>query len=198
MGSSSQDSKRQSKPMKKRYVLIDRDGTVNVEKHYLSDPDDLKLETGVATGMRRMMEMGLGLVIVTNQSGVARGYFNEARVKEINDRLLQMLKAEGIEVDGVYYCPHATDEGCDCRKPNPGMALQAARDLDFNLAQAFMIGDKPADIDMGRAIGAKTFLVRTGYGAEHEGKVEVDYVVDGLDQAADIIEANIKRAQSHK
>ena len=179
--------------MSKRYVLIDRDGTINVEKHYLSDPDDLELLPGVVEGMTRMMDLGLGLVVVTNQSGIARGYFDAARVEEINARLLSMLGEHGITVDGVYFCPHGTDDGCTCRKPLPGMAEQAAAELGFELSESFMIGDKPADINMGKAIGAETFLVRTGYGAKHEAKGDApaDHVVDGLDQAAAIIAEKI-------
>ncbi|OFX13328.1 MAG: HAD family hydrolase [Alphaproteobacteria bacterium RIFOXYD12_FULL_60_8] len=175
--------------MTRRFALVDRDGTINVEKHYLSDPDDLELLPGAAEGLRRMQELGLGLVVVTNQNGVAKGLFDEARVKEINTRLVAMLKDEGVEVGGVYYCPHSPADHCDCRKPQPGMALQAARELGFDLTQAFMIGDKPADVMMGRAVGATTFLVRTGYGAKHEalGDAPADHVVNDLAEAAKVI-----------
>ena len=175
--------------MSQRYVLLDRDGTVVVEKHYLHDPDELEFSPGAVEGLKKMMGMGLGLVIVTNQAGVGRGYFGEDAVHAVNDRLLKMLAAEGIAVSGVYYCPHAPDDGCDCRKPNPGMAEQAARDLGFDPAQAFMIGDKPADIGTGEAVGATTILVRTGYGAGHEkaGDCAPDHVVDDLNEAAAVI-----------
>ena len=175
--------------MAKRTVLLDRDGTINADKHYLSDPDDLELLPGVVEGLRRLTGLGLGLVIVTNQSGVARGYFDEARVEEINARLIAMLAAEGVAVDGVYYCPHAPDEDCDCRKPLPGMGLRAAEELGFDPGESFMIGDKPADIGLGEALGAETFLVRTGYGAETEakGKASPDHVVDTVAEAAAII-----------
>lgn len=180
-------------PMTKRFVLIDRDGTLNVERHYLSDPDQLELTTGAGPALRRLKERGLGVVVVTNQSGIARGKFDLATLDRIHDRLRAMLADEGVELDGVYFCPHGPEDGCGCRKPLPGMALQAAVDLGFDPARSFMIGDKPADIDLGRAVGATTFLVRTGHGDGHAraGDCQPDHVVDDLAAAARIIERSL-------
>lgn len=150
----------------RRFVILDRDGTINVERRYLSDPAKLALLPGVAPGLRALRELGLGLIVVTNQSGIARGFFNQARLERIHDRLHELLGAVGVELDGIYVCPHGPDDGCPCRKPRDGLVLAAARELGFQPERSFVIGDKPCDIDLGRQIGGTTLLVRTGHGAE--------------------------------
>ncbi|MFN3077243.1 MAG: D-glycero-beta-D-manno-heptose 1,7-bisphosphate 7-phosphatase [Alphaproteobacteria bacterium] len=179
--------------MKKRYVLLDRDGTINFDAHYLSSPDQLKLLPGAGAGLRRMSALGLGLVVVTNQSGIARGYFTLDQLDAIHERLHRMLAAEGVRLDGLYVCPHGPREDCSCRKPRPGLVERAVAELGFDPAQGFMIGDKVADVKLGQAVGAETVLVRTGYGAEVERKGESnpDHVVDTLAEAAEIIAARL-------
>jgi len=177
----------------KKYVVLDRDGTIIVERHYLSDPEQVELLPGAAEGMRRLAEMGLGLVMVTNQSGIARGYFDENRLGEIHQRVQELLAAENVYLDGIYYCPHHPDEGCRCRKPEPGMIQQAAQDLGFLASESFVIGDKPCDIELGQREGATTLLVRTGYGAQVEAEqtAQPDYVVDSLTDAARAIQSQL-------
>lgn len=179
----------------KRFVLLDRDGTIVVERNYLSDPDGLELLPQAAEGLRRMKGMGLGLVVITNQSGVARGILDIGVLEEIHARLRHMLGREGIQLDGIYYCPHMPDTGCTCRKPSPGLALRSSRELGFSLSDCFVIGDKASDINLGRNIGAGTFLVRTGYGTEtvKERGLEPDYVVDDLVGAAHILSDLLKK-----
>ncbi len=174
---------------KRRFVALDRDGTIIVERQYLSSPAQVELLPGAAAGLRAMREMGLGLVIVTNQSAVGRGYFDMARLEEIHDRMRELFLAEGVEFEGIYVCPHTPQDGCDCRKPLPGLLLRASRELGFDPACALVIGDKPCDIELGRGLGATTILVRTGYGAEHEaaGTARADYVADDLVEAAEIV-----------
>jgi histidinol-phosphate phosphatase family protein len=173
-----------------RLVILDRDGTINVEKHYLSNPDEVELLPNAAAGIRRMRELGLKVVVVTNQSAIGRGYFDHNTLERIHDRLLALLAAEGAAVDRIYVCPHRPDEGCDCRKPKPGLLEQAAREFQADLTQAFVIGDKAIDIETGRRVGATTLLVRTGYGAEvaAQGGAGADYVVDDLAEAAAVID----------
>jgi D-glycero-D-manno-heptose 1,7-bisphosphate phosphatase len=172
----------------RRFVLIDRDGTLNVEKHYLSDPAELELVAGAGGAIRRLNRAGYGVCVVTNQSGIARGYFGLDRLAEIHARLVELLAAEGAAVDGIYICPHGPDDDCTCRKPLPGMVEQAAAEHGFDPAQAFVVGDKEADIGMGRAAGATTILVRTGYGRQHEAKgTAADHVVDDLPAAVELI-----------
>lgn len=172
----------------KRFVLIDRDGTINVEKHYLSDPEQLELYPGVGHAIRRLNQLDLGVAVLTNQSGIARGYFDLKRLDEIHDRLYTLLAEEGAMVDGLYLCPHGPADECDCRKPLPGMVEQAVAEHGFDPARSFMIGDKEVDVEMGRAVGAVTFLVRTGHGAKHVEGTKADYVVDDLPEAVRIIE----------
>lgn len=179
--------------MTRRFVLLDRDGTINAEAHYLSKPEQLVFVPGAVEGMRHMRRLGLGLVIVTNQSGVARGYFDQNGLTAIHEHLRRMLDAEGVTIDGIYVCPHGPEDDCTCRKPLPGMIDLAVAEHGFDPARSFMIGDKAADVDMGRCIGATTFLVRTGYGAEVErqGKARPDFVVDSLVEAAAIIDSEL-------
>lgn len=174
---------------KPQYVVLDRDGTLIYERHYLSEVDQVELLPGAIEGLRQFVAMGLQLVVVTNQSGISRGYFDEERLGQIHQRLRSLLAAEGITLAGIYHCPHHPDDGCHCRKPAPGMLQQAALDLDFELSQCIVIGDKPCDIALGQAVGATTVLVRTGYGAEvaTQGTAQPDYVVQDLRAAADTL-----------
>jgi len=175
--------------LQRRFVVLDRDGTINVEKEYLSDPDQLVLLPGAAAGLRAFQEMGLGLVVVTNQAGIGRGYFSLERLGQIHQRLAEILGAEGVRLDGIYFCPHHPQDGCACRKPRPGLIMQAAQEHHFELSEAFVIGDKLIDVELGRRVGALTFLVRTGYGAQTASQEASiwDYLVDDLLGAAVII-----------
>lgn len=173
----------------KRYVLLDRDGTINVDRHYLSDPEQVELLPHSAEGLAELQRLGLGLVVLTNQSGVGRGLFDELRLGQIHDRLQELLRQRGVELDAIMACTHRPDEGCHCRKPLPGLAEIAARERGFSAAQSFVIGDKPCDIELGAALGATTFLVRTGYGGQYatDANVQPHFVVDDLLHAARII-----------
>jgi histidinol-phosphate phosphatase family protein len=170
-------------------VLLDRDGTIIEEKHYLSDPAQVELIPGAAEGLRKLRSLGLGLAIVTNQSGIGRGYFDLARLDAIHRRLLAQLGAAGVELDGIFFCPHTPDDACECRKPATGLAERAARELRFDPREAFVIGDLPSDVALGRALGSTTLLVRTGHGSrtESRGQAKPDYVVEGLGEAAELI-----------
>jgi len=170
----------------RRFVLLDRDGTINVEKHYLADPALLELYPGVGAALRELQGKGFGLAVVTNQAGIARGKITPAQLDSVHARLGALLAAERVTLDGIYWCPHGPNEGCDCRKPQPGMIRQAARELDFEPKQAYVIGDKGLDIDLGKAVGATTILVRTGYGAETERDklADPDFIADDLPSAA--------------
>jgi D-glycero-D-manno-heptose 1,7-bisphosphate phosphatase len=184
--------------MRRRFVVLDRDGTIIDECSYLSDPDQVKLLPGAAEALRRLKGMGLGLAVVTNQSAVGRGLFSEQRLKEIHQRLGEILKSEGIQLDGLYYCPHKPEDECWCRKPGIGLMKQASDELGFDLRRSFVIGDKMSDIEMGRHAGAVTFLVRTGYGtqAAADPAVAADHVVADLVEAAEKIAALLEARSS--
>lgn len=178
----------------RRFVLVDRDGTINVERHYLSDPDRLELLPNAAAGLRRMADMGLGIVVITNQSGLARGYFDEAALTAVHGRLEAVLATKGVRVDAILHCPHGPDDGCACRKPAPGLAEEAARRFGFDPGACFVVGDKAADVEMGRRLGAVTILTTTGYGRDDwQGRrAWPDFVVPDLLAAADMIEGFMK------
>ncbi|MEI6214489.1 MAG: D-glycero-beta-D-manno-heptose 1,7-bisphosphate 7-phosphatase [Desulfuromonadales bacterium] len=158
----------------KRAVFLDRDGTINVEKDYLYRSIDCEFIPGSIDAIRRFNNAGFLVVVVTNQSGVARGFYTEEDVETLHSYMAAELSRHRAHVDAWLYCPHhPSGRGsyslpCTCRKPLPGMLLEAARRFDIDLAASFMIGDKLADIDAGRAAGCKTLLVRTGYGTENE------------------------------
>ncbi|MFH1091611.1 MAG: HAD family hydrolase [Pseudomonadota bacterium] len=174
----------------RRFVLLDRDGTIIADRNYLSDPDQVKLLPGAAQGLRRLQALGLGMAIMSNQSGVGRGYFSEADLTEIHQRLIEILKIEGVVLDGAFYCPHAPEDDCRCRKPRPGLVDQARQVLSFDPADCFVVGDKDSDVELGRGIGAITILVRPGQGGGLEGYPESgpDYIVDDLLAASIVIE----------
>jgi D-glycero-D-manno-heptose 1,7-bisphosphate phosphatase len=174
---------------RRRFVLLDRDGTVIVERHYLSDPEGVELIAGAAAGLRQLAGLGLGLVVVTNQSAIGRGLIDADRLDRIHRRMLDVLAAEGVQLDGIYYCPHRPEEGCDCRKPRTGLVDRATAQLCFDARRSFVVGDAASDMELGRAIGATRVLVRTGYGAETQAAgAAVDHVVADLREAATLIE----------
>lgn len=176
--------------MAEKFVLLDRDGTIIYDKHYLSDPDGVELLPGAVEGLRRMEEMGFKLVVLTNQSGVGRGYYTHDDVAACNERMTELLAAQGVEIASVYYCPHAPEDECRCRKPAPGLMEQAAQAHGFDPNDAFMVGDKQADMGVGRNTGATTILVRTGKGAEQEERCRdlADHVVDDLRGVASLLQ----------
>ncbi|MEV0277863.1 HAD family hydrolase [Streptomyces sp. NPDC050610] len=147
-------------------VFLDRDGTLTEPRHYPSRPADLVLQAGIGPPLRALRRAGFALVVVTNQSGLARGLFDEAAVAPMHRRLRELLAHHRVRLDGIYVCPHHPggtvprfSRVCPCRKPAPGMLHQAAGDLDRDLASSWMVGDSACDIDAGRHAGTRTALV---------------------------------------
>lgn len=167
-------------------VILDRDGTILVERDYLSSPEEVELLPNAVRGLRRMVELGYRLVLVTNQSGIGRGLFGVSQLAAVNARMEELLRDEGIQIAGIWYCPHHPDDKCACRKPGAELVEQAANTLGFEPRRSIVIGDKASDIELGKRIGATTILVRTGYGARTEagGTVKPDRVADDLLEAA--------------
>jgi D-glycero-D-manno-heptose 1,7-bisphosphate phosphatase len=173
----------------KRFIILDRDGTLIVERNYLSNPDGVELLDNVAVALRRFQEQGWGRLVVTNQSGIGRGYFSPETVDSIHARMVELLARQGAAIDGIYVCPHTPEDDCDCRKPKTGLVLKAAADWGFDPSDCVFIGDKACDVDLGRALGGSTILVLTGYGKEHRerGLARPDFAVRDLDEAVDVI-----------
>ncbi|HVA63782.1 MAG TPA: HAD family hydrolase [Terriglobales bacterium] len=170
-------------------IFFDRDGTLNQEVGYAGRPEDFHIYPYAAEAVRRVNQQGWAAVVVTNQAGVARGYFPETAVGELHRLLAAHLASAGAHLDGVYYCPHHPEgtvagyaAACDCRKPQPGMLRRAAQDLDLDLAASWVIGDRGHDVALAHAVGARAVLVRTGFGerelAKGEGGARPEAVAD--------------------
>ena len=167
-----------------RVVLLDRDGTLVVDRHYLSDPGGLEFLPGAPEGLRRLHERGYRLVIISNQSGVGRGLLSLQQLRAVNARLAEMVRSIGAQLAGVYCCPHRPEEGCPCRKPGTLLVEQAARELGFDPRAAFVVGDKASDVELGRRLGAVSILI----GSLALPGTFPDHVVPDLREAACLIE----------
>ena len=182
---------------------MDRDGVLIEEVSYLSSMNHLALFPWTADSIRALNRAGLPVIVVTNQSGIARGLFTGAFVDEVHREISARLAVGGARIDAYYYCPHHPDgsvaefaRACECRKPRPGLIERAARDLDLDPARSFVVGDKWSDVDLAHAAGARGVLVRTGHGAaeqarQRDGRV-ADAVVDNLAAAASWILQSLK------
>jgi len=186
-------------------VFLDRDGVVIEEVSFLSSMHHLALFPWTTDAIRALNRAGLPVVVITNQSGIARGFFTDAFVDEVHREIAARLSVGGARIDAYYYCPHHPDgrvteyaRSCDCRKPGRGLIDRAARDLDLDPARSFVVGDKWSDIELARAAGARGVLVRTGHGAAEQSRqdagVAADAVVDNLAAAASWILTNLKSA----
>jgi len=170
-----------------RAVFIDRDGTINIDKDYLTDPDQIEFIKGSPEAIAEANRLGLKVIVISNQSGIARGMMTVEQVEIVNARLVSMLKDRGAVVDAVYYCPHHPDygDGCTCRKPDIGMLLRAKEEFGIDLPSSFVIGDKWSDVKCGENAGALTSLVLTGYGETDyqrciDDRIKIDYLAKDL------------------
>jgi histidinol-phosphate phosphatase family protein len=169
-------------------LVVDRDGTLIEERHYLADPAGVQLLPGVVDGLRAFAQHGYEVAVITNQSGVGRGYFDEPTLAAVHAEMERQLAGHGITVRGIWHCPHTPEAGCACRKPEPALLATALRELGYSPAQCLVVGDKRCDVELGQRLGVRTALVRTGYGAgtERDGQCAPDVVVDSLAQLADL------------
>ena len=148
----------------RRAVFVDRDGTIAQDVPYCSEPEDLVLFPDIGRSIKRLNDAGFLVIVLTNQSGVARGCFTEERLKEIHEKMLADLAVEGARVDAIYYCPHLPGSGCECRKPEIGMVLNALRDFDIDVATSYMVGDtENYDMELAKRIGCKGIRVAGGF-----------------------------------
>ena len=165
-------------------VFFDRDGTLMCDVDYCDDPHKVEILPGAAEALRELKRRGFKILVITNQSGIGRGYMTEEDYRSVAHEFESQLGA-GL-IDATYFCPHSPGDACTCRKPEPGMLLQAAGDHQIDLTKSYFVGDKDSDIGCGRRAGTKTILVQTGYGpaADHE---RADAVVADANQAAAFI-----------
>ena len=174
----------------KRYVFLDRDGTLVEDVGYGHREEDYHLLPGVTEALLRLRDAGYRFAIVTNQSGIGRGYFDHTDFERFQELLLADLAAAGIEVDQTYVCPHHPDDGCPCRKPAPGMLERARDELGADLSRSWMVGDSARDVGLAHNAGALGLLVLTGNGREEQSRLPADAagrVVADLAAAADTI-----------
>lgn len=170
-------------------IFLDRDGTLIEEREYLALPEGVELFSGVGAALRRLQDAGFKLVLVTNQSGIGRGYFSETDMHRVNERLLELLAADDVRIGKIYFAPEAPDQPSRGRKPSPQFLFDARDELGVDLAQSYMVGDKLIDLECGWNAGVKqAILVRTGYGATLEKKspekLGAAWVVNDLPAAA--------------
>lgn len=174
-------------------VFLDRDGTIAEEVGYLNHPSRLQMFPFAPAAIRKLNDRGLPVIVVTNQSGVGRGYFPESVIHTVHDLMRKQLACAGARVDAFYYCPHISADQCACRKPQTGMLQQAAKEHAIDLQRSFVVGDRHGDIELAHRAGAGSILVRTGYG---EGEVQwhaakwalqPDFIAADLSSAADWI-----------
>jgi D-glycero-D-manno-heptose 1,7-bisphosphate phosphatase len=187
-----------------RAVFLDRDGTINEEMGYINHLDRFIMLPGVAEAIRRVKDSGLKVVVVTNQSGAARGYFSLDLIDQVHDKMCRLLEDEGVFLDGIYACVHGpSGQGmggdCECRKPKTGLMVQAAQELQLDLQRSYVVGDRFKDVEMGYNAGAKSVLVLSGYGKgelEFLGpnrRVEPDFIASDLTEAVEWILADMEQ-----
>jgi len=168
--------------MRNKAVFIDRDGTINVNVEYLDNPDGFQMYIGVAEGIKLLKDNGFKIIVITNQSGIARGYFSEKTLEKIHERMKKELLKKGATLDAIYYCPHHPDDNCDCRKPNTGLFKKAVKDFDIDTSRSFIIGDMTIDVEAGHRMGLKTILVPERKDVVKkemkESKIKPDFVCD--------------------
>lgn len=186
---------------KRSAVFLDRDGTINEEVGYLDSLEALKIFPAAFDAVRMINASGMKVVVVTNQSGVARGFFDEAFVQTVHDHMLTAFQGRGAFIDRFYYCPHHPTEGlgryriaCGCRKPEPGMLLQASADLDVDLSASYVVGDTTRDMELAGRTGATGILVKTGYGKDvAPSEIRAAYIAEDILDAARWILGDRKR-----
>ena len=177
-------------------VFLDRDGTLNVDTGYVKSPDDFTVLPGVGAALARLKQAGARLVVVTNQSGLGRGYFTSKDLEAIHGKLRAILAEDGVTLDGLYFCPHHPDDRCNCRKPARGMIDRALAELQVDLSRAYVVGDSVRDVELAKLVGAQSLLVMTGpSGAEALADLTArdlppDYVAEAMSQAVDWIVAH--------
>ncbi len=185
---------------RRRFVLVDRDGTLLEDTGFPHRIADYRPLPGAVEGLRLLQEAGLGIAIVTNQSGIGRGIFSEEDFQRFQAHFIQDFAAHGVRIEATYFCPHAPDAGCDCRKPATGLLERARRELDIDLEQSWVVGDRPEDMECARRAGCRHVYVLTGQGASRTDELEPDAITvdDFLGAARHILACSPKRSSARE
>lgn len=169
-------------------IFLDRDGTINESVEYLHEPEKFKLLPGVVESLKRLKIAGYRLVIVTNQPGIGLGYFTKEELFLVHKKFLHLMNEGGVQIDKIYFCPHAQSEDCPCRKPKTQMIERAVTDLNIDLTNSFVIGDMTGDLQLAKNAGCKSILVKTGFsGSDRKYNIKPDFNVDSLVEAANLV-----------
>ncbi len=191
-------------------IFLDRDGTINEELEFISSPDDVVLIPRSAEAIREANQLGLKVFVITNQSGIARGFIKEEELVKVHNKLVELLNNAGAHLDAIYFCPHHPEFGeppykieCDCRKPNSGMLRQAEKEYNIDLKKSFVVGDRIIDVQTAHAVGATGILVLTGYGKNQieeiqKNNIKIDYIAEDLYDAMQFIKTKIKSNTSNE
>ncbi len=173
-------------PDMNKAVFFDRDGTIAIDVRYCRRPEDFKLFPGTPKAIKSLNQHGYKVVVITNQSGIGRGFFDVAALEKIHQKMKSDLALEGAHIDGIYYCPHHPDEECECRKPKTTLIMRAVRDLNIDLKNSFVVGDLPKDVEMGKNAGCYTILIRHP-GEETSLPSPLDAIVSDISEVPDVI-----------
>ncbi len=182
--------------MNNKAIFVDRDGTINRDVHYLDSPDKFMMYPGVGQGIKTLKKKGYKIIVITNQSGIGRGYFTEQQLLIIHKKMAEEFQQFGVALDGIYYCPHHPDDQCNCRKPRTGLLEQAITDHNIDVKKSFMIGDKILDIGAGKKTGVRTVLIPEPHVRQEflskkpEWEYHPDYIADDF---LDAVEWILKR-----
>lgn len=184
--------------VKPKAAFIDRDGVINEERNYVHRIEDFVLLPGVAQGLALLRDAGFWLIVVTNQAGIARGYYDQSAMDRLHDHLREQLALQGVALNAIYFCPHHPHGSvkelafeCDCRKPSPGMLLQAAKDFDLDLSSSVLIGDKLSDVQAGKKAGVgRVVMVESGHKVDASARLQADSVAEDLLAAAHLLTAS--------
>jgi D,D-heptose 1,7-bisphosphate phosphatase len=179
--------------MKTKAIFVDRDGTINVDVHYLDNPDNFEMYPGVQIGMKKLQEHGFKIIVITNQSGIGRGYLTEEQLSDVHEKMKQEFQKVGVTLDGIYYCPHHPEDKCNCRKPNTGLFEKSLPEHNINVEKSYMLGNSIIDIEAGKRIGVKTVLIPEPHVREDflskkpEWAYHPDYIADDFLNAVEWI-----------
>ena len=176
----------------RRAVFLDRDGTISEEMGYVNHISRFQIFPFAAEAIRQLNQAEIPVIVVTNQSGIARNIFSESLVHDIHKKMVKELAAGGAWIDAIYFCPHKSEDDCECRKPNPGLLEQAARQHALDLTASWVVGDRYADLEMAHAVGARGILVMTGY-----GRGEYEFHRGGWPRQPDHLAENLRDAVRH-